>query len=181
MNLILHQFKTDGRHFWRGLLVLWLTYAAELIFSAGRFPMEVYPIRQELLPFLQCLAAVCLIPQIIQADSLVGASAQWLARPLRRPHLFVAKSAFILVCVVLPRLVPQIILCRIHHYPWPAALASLAGLLLIVLAVVGTIVALAALTPDLSRFFLGVGVLLTVFFIWSALLSDSAEKPMVTF
>ena len=171
MNLILHQFKTDWRHFWRGLLVLWLAYAAELIFDAAPLPMEIYSIRQDLLPFLQCLAAACLIPQIIQADSLVGASAQWLARPLRRPHLFAAKSAFILICVVLPRLVPQIIICGIYHYPWPAALASLAGLLLIVLTLVGCLVALAALTPDRPRFFLSLGVLLAVFFIWSALIS----------
>ena len=171
MSLILHQFQTDWRHFWRGLLALWLAYAAELIFIAGPVPPELYSFREDLLPFLQCLAAACLIPQIIQADSLVGASAQWLARPLRRPHLFAAKSAFILVCVVLPRLVPQIILCGMYHYPWPAALASLAGLFLIVLTLVGCLVALAALTPDLPRFFLGLGILLAVFFIWSALLS----------
>ena len=127
MHLICHQFKTDWIHFRRGLLVLWLAYAAQLLLGSSTGPMEMVEVEQDLLPFFQILAAVWLLPQIIQADSLVGASAQWLTRPLRRPHLFAAKSTFILVCVVLPRLVPPAILCVWHHYPWAAAMATLAG------------------------------------------------------
>jgi len=107
-----------------------------------------------------------LLAWIIQADALTGSAAQWLTRPLGRPRLVGAKSLFILLCLVLPRLIPPVVLAVGHHYSFGLFLTALASCLLSTLAVVVFLMALAALTPDLPRLVLVLGVGLAAFFFW---------------
>ena len=170
MNLIAHQFKTDWRHFRGGVLLLWGLYALQLL-SAGVFmQVQVIESLSGLLLFIQLVYGMFLLARIIQSDALTGSAAQWLTRPLGRPRLVGAKSLFILVCLVLPRMIPPILVAVGHHYSFGLFLAALASHLLITLAVGLLLVALAALTPNLPRFVLVLGVGLAAFFICLSIL-----------
>jgi hypothetical protein len=55
MQLIIHQFKTDWRHFRGGVLLLWGLYAGQLL-SAGAFmPVQVLEALSGLLLFIQLI------------------------------------------------------------------------------------------------------------------------------
>lgn len=171
MNLIVHQFKTDWRHFRGGLLGLWGLYALQLLLAASFVGGDAEESLQPVLLFVQIFAGGFLLARLVQADALVGGEAQWLTRPVRRFHLYWAKTAFILAFVVFPRLMPQMILDACHHYSFGLFVASVAGLLLFTLVIVFFVAAVAALTPDLPRFFLAVGGFLGGCLIWTMVLS----------
>jgi hypothetical protein len=166
MNLILHQFKTDWRHFYAGVLGLWALFAAQLALAGA--VLDLSRALGFLLLFLKIIFGAVLLARIIQADPLAGSSAQWLTRPLRRPQLFWAKSAFLFVCLLAPGWIPQLLIGKWHHYTFDMFLASGAGWWLLNLAGAGFLAALAALTPDLPRFFLMLGVFLAGFFVSAA-------------
>src|ERR1700761_6966359 len=103
MNLVLHQFRTDLQHFRGRLFLLWLAFAAvpalNLIHALSGIGASLFIF---FIQFWQMLFALIIVMSLIQADSLTGDTAAWLCRPVRRLHLFWAKSTFIFVCLFLP-------------------------------------------------------------------------------
>ena len=73
MDLIIHQFMTDWRHFRLSLVGLWTLFAAQLILADSFIDANTADGLQELLLLLQILAGGSVIAQIIHADALVGA------------------------------------------------------------------------------------------------------------
>ena len=167
MNLILHQFKTDVRHFRWMLLTLWLSFAAvPVLLGLNLVSGQGVAMVDGVVTLWQVLLAVFLVAQLVQADPLVGTSAAWLTRPVRRSHLFWAKSVFMLVCLIVPRLAAQSVIWRLRDYSaHQMVCAALEGLLFsgVVVAVTA---ALAAVTRDLPRFFLAIGIAVGGMFAW---------------
>ncbi|MBC8096864.1 MAG: hypothetical protein H7Y43_13740, partial [Akkermansiaceae bacterium] len=167
MNLILHQFKTDALHFrWR-ILMLWMAFAAEIVLAAARFfPARGASLADGLIMMWQIAAAVFLVAALVQADSLVGTTAAWLTRPLRRPHLFWAKSLFIVTFLLLPKLAAQSVGWSLRGYSGHLILCAAAESLLYSVSAVLVVAVLASLTSSLTRFFLAVGIGIGGMFAW---------------
>lgn len=158
MNLVLHQFKTDTRHFRWWLLACWTSFAAEAAWM--NFSAQPDDEREEILIailFWQVFNAVLLIVALVQADSLAGTGAAWLTRPLRRVHLFRAKSAFIVLLILLPKIAAESIGWMRHGYTFDLWLCAAGQSLMLSAMIVLPVAALAALTSDLPRFFLALG------------------------
>ena len=167
MNLILHQFKTDVRHFRWSLLALWLSFAAvPLLLGLNLVSGQGVAVVDGVVTLWQVLLAVFLVAQLVQADPLVGSSAAWLTRPVRRAHLFWAKSAFMLVCLLVPRLVAQSVIWLLRDYTAHQMICAALEALLFSGAIVAVTAVLAAVTRDLPRFFLAVGIAVGVMFAW---------------
>lgn len=169
MNLILHQFKTDLRHFRWQLLCLWLAFAVETALSAAH-SLSVMGVGMMylLLTLWEAILVLTLVASLIQADALVGTSAAWLTRPVRRAHLFWSKSGFILLCLFAPRLGSQCLAWAWRGYSFHLGLAAAAESLLLCSAFVLLVAVLAALTRDLGRFFLAAGITIGGIFASSA-------------
>ena len=159
MNLILHQFTTNVRHFRGRLLALWVCFAAEAILTSSHsLPGEGVGIATFLLDLGQALFALALVASLVQADALVGTSAAWLARPLRREHLFWAKTIFIVLCLFTPWLVMQVFGWTLRGYSAHLGLVAAEQGLMFNVTVVAIVAVLAALTRNLPHFFLAVGI-----------------------
>src|ERR1700761_8274278 len=103
MNFTLHQFKTDIFHFRGRLLLLWLSLAVRPLMNAlHSLAGQGMGITGFFLTLFQVLFALAIILGVIQSDSFASDTAAWLCRPIRRRHLFWAKSSFIIVCLILP-------------------------------------------------------------------------------
>ncbi|MDR3458691.1 MAG: hypothetical protein P4N60_14670 [Verrucomicrobiae bacterium] len=167
MNLILHQFKTDLRHFrWR-LVVLWLSFAAEpLLATQLVLPGIGQGMARFLIELWQIVFGLALVVSLVQADALVGTSAVWLTRPVRRAHLFWAKTAFIILGLLVPRLLVQTVGWALRGYSPHLELVAAAESLLYSAAILLAVAVLAALTRDLARYFLAVGVTIGGIFLW---------------
>jgi hypothetical protein len=177
MNLILHQFNTDLRHFRRWLLALWIAFAAELILAAPFAGGDVGLALTFFLMLLQIIYGLFILARVVQSDAVVGTTSGWMGRPLRRNHLFWAKTAFILLWVVLPKLGVTVILCLARSYSPAQTFETTAQLLLFVMALVGVAASLAALTRGLPQFFLAAGIVLGVTFAWAAIVSRHMSVP----
>ena len=180
MNLILHQFKTDVRHFRWMLLTLWLSFAAgAVLLGLNLVSGEGVAVVNGVVTLWQVLLAVFLVAQLVQADPLVGSSAAWLTRPVRRAHLFWAKSAFMLVCVLVPRLAAQSVIWLLRDYTAHQMICAALESLLFSGVVVAVTAVLAAVTRDLPRFFLAVGIGIAGMFVWAVLLEMMKRAGML--
>jgi hypothetical protein len=168
MNLILHQFKTDLRHFRWPLLLLWLSFAAEpVLTSMHSMPEPGIEISRFLVIVWQAFFAIGIVVALVQADALTGTGAAWLARPVRRAHLFWAKTAFIVVCVIVPRLILQSIDWALRGYSMQLGLAAAGESLLFGITFLLIAAVLAALTRNLALFFLAAGIMIGGIFAWA--------------
>lgn len=167
MNLVLHQFKTDLRHFRARLLALWCLFALDpILLNLDVMASEAAGTLAFFVLLGQACVAVALIASLVQADALVGTEAAWLTRPLRRNHLFWAKTAFIVLGVILPRLAVQMIGWVARGYSSHLLLCAVGESLLFTVPFVLLVATLAALTRDLGRFFLAVGIAVGGMFAW---------------
>jgi hypothetical protein len=171
MNLILHQVTTDLRHFrWR-LLVLWLAFALEpFLANLDSLSGEAVATLRFLVVLWQAFVALALIASLVQADALVDTEAAWLSRPLRRNHLFWAKTAFLVLGLLAPRLAPQIVGWVVRGYSPHLVLCAAGESLLYTVPFIFVVATLAALTRDLSRFFLAIGIAVGGMFAWIVIL-----------
>jgi len=167
MNLIVHQFRTDLRHFrWR-LLVLWLAFALEpFLANLDSLSGEAVGALRFFVVLWQAFVALALIASLVQADALVGTEAAWLTRPLRRNHLFWAKTAFLVLGLLAPRLALQIVGWSVRGYSPHLVLCAVGESLLYTLPFVFGVATLAALTRDLNRFFLAICIAVGSIIAW---------------
>lgn len=108
MNLIFHQFKKDVRRFrlllgaW--FLVLVLQTAGQILqFSVyNAISLRLLAVILMLLPLLQKLLVVIIVPLVIHEEPLTGSTAFWFTRPVSRMTLLGAKSVFLAVFLILP-------------------------------------------------------------------------------
>ena len=171
MNLILHQFKTDVRHFRLELLVLWGTFGLQWWLGSHQNYSDDRDGFLVLVQILQLGLTLFLVARAVQADALEGTSASWLTRPVRRRHLFWSKTSLLLLLVAVPCILVTVLTAAGQGFPPDLLLAQTEEFALYTLAIVFVIAALAALTRDLTQFFLMLGLLAGALFLWSALIS----------
>ena len=167
MNFILHQFKTDLRHFrWR-LVVLWLSFAAGPILNSHHaLPGNGLGALGFFLNLWQACFAVAIVTALVQADPLTGDTAAWLCRPLRRRHLFWAKSAFFILFLLIPWLATKSLDWSLRGYSWELGWLAAEESRLYAVTVVLISAVLAALTTGVTRFFLAVAIATGGIFAW---------------
>lgn len=176
MNIIIHQFKKDLGQQWPwvalwlgacaiGLAPSWLFNPQNRIWADTH--LEYIQILYLVSFFAKAVLLVVLVAHLIQSESLVGTTAFWLTRPLERWKLLLAKSLFVGLIIVMPVLAANSLLdqtiegfkvdedLRVFFFlNWMLALSLL--------------VLMAALTPDLPRFFLWsiLGIISSFFAVW---------------
>lgn len=167
MNLILHQIKMDVRHFRWLLVVLWVFYLAHAILMHS-LTVDWALVAQICLYIAETAMIIMLSAIVIQADPLTGTTAGWLTRPIRPQHLFWAKSAFIVVFLLLPRLAANGVVWALRGYSGDLWLKSVGELLMVSAAFASVAAALASFCQSLPRFFLLTGIAVAVFCGWEA-------------
>jgi len=128
MNLVLHQVKKDIRHL-QILLIVWfvliLIQSALSISNLGMVSSDmalqvIFSVISLLVPVLQALLLIVVIPLLVQDEPLVGSTAFWFTRPLSRKTLLSSKSLFIVFLLILPPLLAEVIVLvsngiTLHH------------------------------------------------------------------
>ena len=169
MNLVLHHFRKDVRHV-RWLVGLWLAIVlvnflligwgptiADDTFSAGKL---VYRTIRGLVPMVQWLAMILLVPFLIQDEPLVGSTTFWLTRPISPRLLFCSKVLFILTLLILPPLVTESLILAMNHVTAPDILLAMGEIILLRLAFIMVLVVLSAVSSNYGQFVLTGVVLL---------------------
>jgi hypothetical protein len=166
MTLALHFLKRDIRHT-RWMLVVWSTLLAidgfNALLPAGPTPQRPMPFIAGylLIPMLRYVTAAILVALVVQEDPLVGTTAFWLTRPVGRGVLFLSKLAYVGVVISIPLLIDAFVLARFGLPPGEFGLA-LAQVLMRQLLLLVPLALLAALTPNLFRYFTILIVLVAV-------------------
>lgn len=129
MNTTFHIFKKD-LFSTRYLLALWaLIVLAQIVlvglagspadYSAPTDYMRqlIFSSLAVLLPVLQTILLIVLIPFVVQAEPLVGTTAFWMTRPISSRRLLAAKSLYGAILLVIPLFV-QLIVLRANDATW---------------------------------------------------------------
>ncbi len=159
MNLLSHQFRKDCFRL-RVPIALWLLLVllrAALITPGLVEPGEdaslvLYRIFTTLVPFLQNILLLVMVPLLIHEEPLVGTTAFWFTRPIDGWLLLRSKMLFIAVVFILAPLLTEIGILAIHGAS--ARQLALAGpeILLEDLKYFSYVVVLAALTLTFARY-----------------------------
>jgi hypothetical protein len=105
-----------------------------------------------LLTVLHGALLVAIAVQLAQGDRLVGTTAFWLTRPVRRTDLVVAKvGTAIAALVVFPALIDALLMA-VSGLSWLGAAGAIAEDAIVRLAIVLPVMALASVTTDLAVF-----------------------------
>jgi|GEM_PF-5446379 len=179
MNLISHQFKTDLRHFRWQILPLWIAFAVGPLVLVMNLTPDGFSLVSSLAMLWQIIGGTFLTVSVIQADALVGTSAPWLTRPIRRRHLFWAKTLFLITLILLPRLIFQSIAWLGRGYSAHLILCAAGESMLYGSTVVLSAAVLAALTRNLTRFFIALGIMAGGIFLWAAAVSVMVKIGML--
>lgn len=159
MSLLFHQFKKDGRSL-RLVLALWgvLVAAQALLVGAAGLVATNWVVQITvrmlllLLPLLQGLLVLIIVPLLVHQEPLVGTTAAWLTRPISRPLLLASKAFFVLVVLVAPPLAAEVALLAASGVsPSDIALAA-AEIVLTQSALAAGAGALASVTPTFVRY-----------------------------
>jgi hypothetical protein len=175
--LIWRIFAKDVKLLWPLALAVLASELALLLLtgSAGPFPPPIKVgglATVYLLTFLIALGSALLIVMAVQQDPIPGVGQDWLARPIRRRDLFLAKLLFVLLVIHAPLLVTGML-----HGLWDgfspgaslaAALVRNLGLLLLFSLPCLTI---GALTRNLTEVLVGAVAMFIGFFVALLLLS----------
>lgn len=160
MTLLAHQFRKDCFRL-RVPIALWLSLIllrAALITPGLAEPGEdaamqiLHRIFTTLVPFLQNILLVVMMPLLVHEEPLVGTTAFWFTRPIDGRLLLRSKMLFIAVIFILPPLATELGLLAVHGAS--ARQLALAGpeILLEDLNFVSYVVVLAALTLTFARY-----------------------------
>ncbi len=165
MQMILHLFKKDVRHsrvplaIWLGLVALQCTLIGSNIHPGDLVWQGVYYGISFLVPLLEAIALVVIIPFVIQEDPLVGTTGFWFTRPISRSALLGAKALAGAIIIGLPLLAEVAVLAGNGVTGHDIALA-VPEILLAGMASAMAIAVLAALTRSFGRFALAGAALL---------------------
>jgi len=193
VSLAIHIFKKDIRHL-RLLLAAWLAVLVVQSFLAvftytspatDRVISGLLDSASLLLPLLQFVLLLAIVPLVIQAEPLVGTTAFWFTRPVSRSALLAAKSLFILmILILLPTVIDLLSLAAQGVIPRHLA-AAIPGILLEKTSAVLPLWVIAALTVSFARFAIVGGLSFVGFILIAAgmlaakLLSEDIENNMV--
>ncbi|MEO8205371.1 MAG: hypothetical protein ABI615_04265 [Chthoniobacterales bacterium] len=157
MNPTFHLFKKDVRHT-RILLAVWLVLVLLQFTLVGigaspgdKVMQAVYETLTVILPLLQALLLIVIIPYVVHGEPLVGTTAFWFTRPISPKTLLKAKGLFAGVILLVPLLVQVVVLTANGATPHDIALA-LPEILLSEMALLFSVSVLAALTPNFGIF-----------------------------
>ncbi len=167
MNLLTHHLRKDARHL-RGLLITWvlLVLAQGVLIGWGNraepdndAALVAFEIVAGLLPVLQGLLTIVLIPLLVHDEPQVGSTGFWLTRPLPRRTLLSSKLLSVVAVVVLFPWVVELVVMAANKVP-PADLALISPEILVgSLGFALAALAVAALTPSFARYAVtGVGL-----------------------
>lgn len=102
MSQAFHLLKKDLRALWLPLLLLYIVLLAQTAIMLRDpltyDPLSGFPMLQLLFPLATLVTAAILVHQ----EPLVGTTAFWMTRPIRRGTLLLSKALFLLVFVVTP-------------------------------------------------------------------------------
>jgi len=164
--MILHLFKKDLRRT-RVLLFIWLLLVVlqcALIGTSARpgdqVMQGVFYFISMLVPVFQTLMLVVIIPLLVQEEPLVGTTAFWYTRPLKRSSIMGAKALFAVLLILLP-LLAEVAMLITHRVTLHDITLAIPEIILNRLQAVVLLAVLAVLTPTFSRFMIA-GVILMV-------------------
>ena len=129
-----------------GLLV------ASALVAQGWAAHLAYKLVAMVLPLLQFLLLVLIVPLLVHEEPLVGTTAAWFTRPLSRGTLLASKAAFVTVVLVLAPLAAELVALRANDASARELGLAAAEIALTQWGVVAALGALAALTPNFARF-----------------------------
>ncbi|HET7132224.1 MAG TPA: hypothetical protein VFJ95_08245, partial [Gammaproteobacteria bacterium] len=96
------------------------------------------------------LAAALLTTAVIQQDTAVSVTHDWLTRPVARVDLVAAKAAFIAISLLLPVVATRAAVYSLHGYSWLEALLAAVNVDSYALVLgLPVVIAAAAITPTL--------------------------------
>jgi hypothetical protein len=98
--MIWHIFRKDWKLLWWKVLIVEALLACATIADSRQGHFHSTDAATNLLGMLTFVAGFFLVMELAQLDPLVGAGQDWVARPIRRMDLLLAKVLFLLVAVV---------------------------------------------------------------------------------
>lgn len=159
MNLVWHSLKKDVRQL-RFVVMLWLTAIVAQTVLGAIAPSTtdrpvlwiIYQMVARLVPALQYLLLIVLIPLVIQQDPLVDARAFWLTRPISRRTLLAGKALFLGLVIVLPVVIGEAVVVACSGLSSRLVWLAIPEVFLEVAARTCVIAVLAAFTSSFARF-----------------------------
>jgi len=159
MSLFWHQVEKDIYRL-RWLLAPWvLLVVAESTLlgmsgavSRGWALHLTYKLIAMLLPLMQYLLMIVMVPLLVHEEPLVGTTAAWFTRPLSRRTLLASKTAFLLLILVLVPLGAELAALAANDARSSELARAAAEIALTRCSLVASLAALAALTPNFARF-----------------------------
>ncbi|MDD2241110.1 MAG: hypothetical protein PHO14_03740 [Kiritimatiellae bacterium] len=188
MNLVRHIFKKDVRHL-RGLLTAWgllvLLQAglsgSGLAASADNMAWEVaFGLIGILVPLLQNLLVLVMVPLLIQDEPLVGTTAFWFTRPISWRDLLKSKVLFCGGLLLLLPLGVEVAVLAANQASLGQLVLAVPEILLNRLGTLMLVAALAVLTPTFARFILVAALALVAYMLiqFSITIATAFINPM---
>jgi len=160
MNLTLHQFQKDCVRLRLpiGLWLLLVLLQAALIILGVAEPgadltlQIIFKVLNNLVPILQMILPLVLVPLLIHEEPLVGTTAFWFTRPIDGMKLFKSKMLFITLILILPPFLTELFILAIHGASMDELFLAVPEILLEQLKFLAYVTVLAALTQTFARF-----------------------------
>lgn len=179
MSILKHNFKKDARHlrvplaFWFLLVALQAGLSGSGI-TANAEDMVLTVVFQTLaflVPVLQVVILLVLVPLLIHDEPLVGSTAFWFTRPISRRDLLSSKALFVGLLLVLPPLLAELTVLACNGAAARHVLFAAPEILMERLSLLLLVAVAAAITPNFARFALvaagcGVAIMLVTFVIY---------------
>ena len=153
--MIWHICKKDLRLLWPWVLLLTALQAAlhAFVFALGPFPKERLVASENSFKAGLLIAIATMIALVVQQDGIPGLTLDWLVRPIRRSHLFLAKLLFLVLAILLPIAIADFTECLMTGFAAPQALAAtLSHALWLLLRLILPLFAVAAMTRGIADF-----------------------------
>src|SRR4051812_36945092 len=166
--MILHIFKRDIRILWPYVLGAAVTDLAAAVLQTLMEAVQLRADAQILSPFLWAVNTIALlfgfavITMVVQLDPIPGARQDWLARPIGRRDLLMAKLLFVVIFLQVPLLVADALHGLLSGFPLGRTLEAAGArnvYLLILMSL--PVMALAAMTTSIKQA-LGLGLAVAV-------------------
>lgn len=160
MNLTGHQFRKDLFRL-RLPVVLWLVLVllrAALVTPGLAEPGEdaslqvLYRLFTTLVPLLQNILLLVMVPLLIQEEPLVGTTAFWFTRPIDGQLLLRSKMMFVVTIFILPPFLTEMVILAIHGSSTLQLALAVPEILLEDLKFLACVIILSALTQTFARY-----------------------------